>query len=144
MSILGIIIVDTWQMYHRMTFPPSDDYVGATEEVQKVFYSNLATELIDNHLDDRARRKNMNQSRNDGVEQNDQSYTALCYRTGAPRCNAAAHLTPTKRYRITKHGKQTKTRFQGHCRVCKNKTIHQCSLCLDDPDVADEGWICPT
>ena len=124
MSILGIIIVDSWRMYQRMTFPPYEDYISNTEEVQKIFYSHLAAEMIDNRFDEKTRRRNNYNSftaANFADESNGKSSDAVCYRTGAPRCGAAAHLTPTKRYRVTKDGLETKTRFQGHCRVCKTK-----------------------
>jgi Transposase IS4 len=136
LTVFAMICVDTWRMYSRMTYPPEEHEVG---EVQKMFYANLATELIDNQLDANIRTRFARDTNNDNSNS-----VAICIRTGAPRCGSAAHLTPTKRFRITNNGTATRTRFQGHCRVCKGKTTHQCSLCIDDINVVDLGWICNT
>ena len=114
LSIFGIIVVDTWRMYSRLTFPL--DAQQDNGEKQNLFYSHLATELIDNNLDkiNRTRKSLKNASIESGVDS-----VAICNRTGAPRCGASAHLTPTKRFRVTNEGCLTKTRFQGHRLVCK-------------------------
>jgi Transposase IS4 len=139
LTILAMIFVDTYRIYARMTDSADDEVVV---ERQKVFYMNLASEMIDNRLDVAGRTTR--QHARVGIYDDEsigESY-AINSVTGAPRCGAAAHLTPTKRFRVTLAGVQTRTRFQGHCRVCDAKTTHQCSVCVDSADINDAGWIC--
>ena len=56
----------------------------------------------------------------------------------------AAHLSPTKHKRKDKDGNELTRRFEGSCRVCRDKTTFQCSLCVDSDDITDAGWCCMT
>jgi hypothetical protein len=132
MTILGIIAVDSWLIYHKCTNSP---------EKQKEFYSALAEELIDNTYDTsqpavRSRANNNNSNNNISP--------TMDWATGRARCGVYAHLTPTKKFRRMKNGAPTSYMLQGLCRQCKRKkTTHVCSLCKDE-DPTREVWICHT
>lgn len=138
LSIFAMILVDTFRLYSKMTYPPDEEAPG---EVQKTFYTHLATEMIDNRLDIFGRSARQHAARTGRLDEDDENFV-LNRRTGAPRCGASAHITPTKRFRVTASGVVTKTRFQGHCRACDAKTTHQCSICVDSIEIDDPGWIC--
>jgi hypothetical protein len=137
MSILSMIIVDSWKAYSQLTFGLDSD---APDENQKEFYGHLAAELIDNTYDNVG---GTGARQSPGTER-EAPNSAICPCTGGPRAREGAHLTPTRRKRKDQHGNITNQSFQGHCRVCKAKTTFQCSVCKDDPDIIDEGWICHT
>ena len=133
LSVLSMIIVGSWKAYAGLTFR-NDEYDGNSQtEDQKEFYGHLASELIYNTYDmvggTGSRRST----------EKDTATTAVCDLTGNPRAGEGAHLTPTRRKRKDKDGKITNHSFQGHCRVCRLKTTFQCSVCKDDPNIADEG-----
>jgi hypothetical protein len=46
LSILAVILVNSWHVYNTMTFP---DGIRGLKEVQKDFYGHIAVELIDNN-----------------------------------------------------------------------------------------------
>jgi Transposase IS4 len=135
LSIFAVIIVDCWKVYNKLTFTSENN----SGEVQKEFYAHLAAEMIDNNYDSvtTSERRNV-------ASANDVESPVFCRRTGAPRCGLSAHLTPTKRKKHLRDGTETSYSLQGRCRVCAAKTIFQCSLCKDDPDIDDEGWLCTT
>jgi hypothetical protein len=133
MTILGMIIVDTWLVYRGCT---------ETVEKQKDFYLSLAEELIDNTYDS-SRPSLRNAGANNNNNNNNESPT-LDWATGAARCGVYAHLTPTKRFRRDKHGVPTRNRYQSRCSSCKKlKTIHLCSMCLDESP-SKSLWVCHT
>jgi Transposase IS4 len=134
LSLLGIIVVDTWRIWQLFSSPETS---GESVETQKAFYGQLAAELIDNNYD-RIGGAARNRTTPTSME-NDEDEPR--YQT--PRSGVDAHLTPTKMRINDKNNKGTHSR-QGRCRVCKLKTTYQCSLCRDDPDTKDHGWLCHT
>jgi hypothetical protein len=140
LSILGIIIVDTWLAWDLMTFGHEDpERNNHKAEVQKDFYCNLAAELIDNNYDKVATAKEQGSK----SPTSDSEYSKLFSKVdGAPRSAIGIHLTPTKRKRKNKDGHYLTRSLQGSCRICKDKTTYQCSSCLDNPDCNDAGWYC--
>jgi hypothetical protein len=136
LSILAMCMVDTWRVYKRLTCR-DDDRADIAFETQKEFYGHLAAELIDNNFDNvggQRRRRNADDSAYDCA--------VIDSRTGEARSGIDIHLTPTKLKRKDKHGNFTNKTFQGRCRVCSEKTTHQCSQCRDES--TDPSWICHT
>jgi Transposase IS4 len=126
-TILAMIFVDTFRAYKLMTIDI---------EPQKEFYGKLAAELIDNTYD-RVGGTRRSMTFEDGTP------PALLDGTGRPRSGIAAHLTPTKRFRVTKQGKQLPHKLQGRCIQCKaRKTTIECSVCKDDSNCDKPGWLC--
>src|SRR5210317_412382 len=113
-SILGIIITDTWMVYKRAT---------RTAETQKTFHSYLAEELIDNCYDN---QRSMRATSQNSVD------SSLVFASPTARSGLGIHLTPTKRKRKRK-GCETQQLYQGRCCIegCGKKTSFQCSACLD-------------
>jgi hypothetical protein len=131
LSIFSIIAVDAWKVYSQISY---SEEVDNKQEVQKDFYGHLAAELIDNNYDcvggNRAKRNHM--MANDSVN------------TTNLQSGVDARLTPTKHRRTDKNDRGTHSR-QGQCRYCKKyHTTYQCSICRDDPDIKDHGWLCHT
>ena len=119
------------------------DHGWLLNEVQKEFYAELATELIDNNYDTVGsvmKRK----TRSNNIEDSDDDMPVITLVTGQPRCGMSAHLTPTKSRRCGRGGNVLPYSLQGRCRICQKKTTFQCSWCVDDPNIDDEGWICMT
>jgi hypothetical protein len=139
MTIFGMLVVDSWRMYSLLTY--GSNVSDNNAESQKDFYGHLAAELIDNTYDQVG---GTGARRSFGMDDTAEGSPAVCHRTGGPRAGVSAHLTPTKRRIKDKEGCLTPNSFQGRCRVCKKKTTYQCSVCKDDPDIHDEGWICHT
>jgi hypothetical protein len=131
LTILSMIFVDTWRLYSQLSF------VGQNSaESQKEFYGRLAAELIDNTYDIvGGGRRSINSGTIVGDDTDRQS---------PPKCGIDAHLTPTKLKRKDRDGNCTPYGRQGRCRVCKEKTTYHCSMCREDPDITDLGWICHT
>jgi hypothetical protein len=136
LSILGMIMVDCWKVWSQITVTGPEG-LSKPAETQKEFYSQLATELIDNTFDYVA-------PRNNGVAATDNHAELIDRRTNLPRSGTAIHLTPTKRKRKKKDGSWTQNTFQARCHICRSKTIYQCSRCKDESDGIDEGWLCHT
>jgi hypothetical protein len=127
LSLFGMCVVDAWLMYSKCT---------ETEEKQREFYELLAEEMIDNTHDLRGRRHAPN-----SVTGSPELITP----DGHMRTGIGAHLTPTKRKRKTKDGKDTSYMQQGRCNVCGMKTTMVCSECQDENmsnKSAPETWIC--
>ncbi len=139
MTIFGMLVVDSWRMYSSLTY--GNNVSDNNEETQKDFYGHIVAELIDNTYDQVG---GTGAQRSFGIDDTAEGSPAVCHRTGGPRASVSAHLTPTKRRIKDKEGCLTPHSFQGRCRVCKKKTTYQCSVCKDDPDIHDEGWICHT
>jgi hypothetical protein len=137
LSILAIILVDSWRVYNKMTFP---DEIGRLKEIQKDFYGHLAAELIDNKYDHIGSRRQHAAGSPDGSFDSN----LIDNRTGEPRSGIDAHLSPTKRRRKNKWGRETANTFQGRCTVCRSKTIYQCSVCIDSQPNCDKAWLCHT
>jgi Transposase IS4 len=134
LSIFAIILVDCWRVYSKLSFNATNKV-----EVQKDFYAHLAAEMIDNTFD-RVTPVGRSPSSIDDDEEAD----LYCRTTGAPRCGISAHLTPTNRKRKTRGGTRLSYSLQGRCRECSSKTTYCCSICKDDPDIDDAGWLCMT
>jgi hypothetical protein len=137
MSILGMVIVDSWLVYKAATT------VQDEVETQAQYYTYLAEELIDNTYDDGQ------VSRRQRAGGTTPSPEVINRRTGAGRAGVLAHLTPTKRKRKTKDGEVTKHSLQGRCKVCGMKTRFVCSICDDEAQDAGarnmpEMWLCHT
>ena len=116
MTILGMIIVDTWLIWKGIC--------GLTDadEDQKDFYTKLSEELIDNDVG-RARKSAGVSSPSNLSE---------------VKSGVSTHLTPTKRSRKDKPTQK----YNNWCRVCRAyKTKWICSDCLTGDD-AKEVWIC--
>jgi hypothetical protein len=137
LSILGMIMVDCWRVYDQLT--PT----ATNNEVQKEFYAELAAELIDNNYDT-VGSATKRATRSNDVNDSDDDMPVINLITGQPRCGLSAHLTPTKRKRRDIEGNELSYSLQGRCRICQKKTTFQCSWCVDDPEINDEGWICMT
>jgi hypothetical protein len=133
LSLFAVNVVDSWKVYSKISFTAEEN----SGESQKEFYAHLAAEMIDNNYDSVSTSERR-------ITINESDSPVLCRRTGEPRCGLSAHLTPTKRKKHTIDGTETSYSLQGRCRICQSKTIYQCSLCQDDPDINDEGWLCTT
>ena len=110
-SILGIIVVDTFLCYNQLV-----------DKIKKEgdFYLRLAEELIDNKYDSiQLRPRNCTAEETPSLE--------AIGKYGRPRSGIRIHLTPTKRRskgsNIVLH--------QGMCKICKAKSSHECSVCVD-------------
>ena len=137
MSLLAIIIVDSWLLFKQCT---------KSQEREKDYYTFLAEELIDNQYNTQGPGQRRSGR---ATVPNTPSPSAIDRATGAPRAGIYAHLTPTKKKRKTATGELTKHMLQGRCRVCKvKKTLYLCSACLDEneqcPGAAVDPWICYT
>ena len=118
-SIVGMIVVDSWLAYKQLK--------EVENESQKEFYEKLAEEMIDNTLDEVATRGGAQRARERAaVSGND-----IIDERGNVKCGFDIHLTPTREKRKRRDGSETAYTFQGHCCVCKKKTIHVCSGCQD-------------
>jgi hypothetical protein len=140
LSLLSIILVDTWRAYSQLTFPVNTYGELQKCESQKEFDGNLAAELIDNSFDSIGMRNRVDEFHSDIAEID----SVIDKQSGLPHFGTATHLTPTKRKRKRKDGTNTTYTFQGRCRVCSFKTMLQCSICKDNPDSQNEGWLCST
>ena len=135
MSLFAMMVVDTCLAFTGCT---------RAEEVQKEFYMLLAEELIGNSFDVGQRSQRARVQCEPSFRPN------LTADTGIPRSGVAAHITPTKRRRLTKYGTVKKHRMHGRCMECNLKTTFLCSLCVDDKSTQmhdcrpGDPWICPT
>lgn len=124
MTILGMIIVESWLAYIQCT---------KAKETQKEFYTYLAEELIDNTYDSLIR------SGRQTWPTNQTPSPVLATATGRPRSGVYAHLTPTKLKR-----KGTNSLLQSICHKCQMKTTYICSQFNDDVNIEKDVWICHT
>ena len=116
-SILGMIVVDTFLCYNQLV----DE-----SEKEGDFYLIFSEELIDNKYDSIQLRP-----RNGTAEQT--PILDAIAKDGRPRSGICIHLTPTKRKR---KGSNTSL-HQGRCKICKVKSSHECSVCVDKNDGLD-------
>ena len=118
-------VVDVWLA--------SQDITG-TAETQADFYSNISEETIDNTYDrfmmqsEEGRRRNIVDSDDETFDDDKPLFGRI---NGAPRCGISLHLTPTKKSRNKRDGKETRYLLQGECKVCWKKATHICSDCAD-------------
>jgi hypothetical protein len=131
LSILAVILVDSLRVYSKMTFPA--EFAGF-KEIQKDFYGHLAAESIENNCDQVRGRIRQHDA---GSSEGSYDSSLIDTRTGEPRSRIYAHLSPTKCRRKNKWGMETANIFQGRCAVCRAKTIHQCSVCIDSQPSSD-------
>ena len=130
MTILSMVIVDTWLVYKHATH---------TDMVQTQFYEELATNLIDNSYDRFGLRARLN------LGESISPSLLRDARTGAVRCGVDHHVTPTKRRKRKRNGEITSHALQGHCIVCRKSTKYLCSTCNDVIERGGQGrcpWIC--
>jgi hypothetical protein len=138
MSIFSMSIVDSWKVWSQMSM----NALSEVPEVQKRYYANLAADLIDNEYD----TVGGGRKRNDPNDITTDTLHSSIYNHNTNECRRGVgnHLTPTKRCRITDH-KLTTHEFPGHCMVCKiNKSILECSECVDNPNGRRDFYICDT
>jgi hypothetical protein len=121
MSLLGICIVDSWLLY-------SGARGFRSHMTQREFYERLAEELIDNDYEKVSLRR--------------RSSDAMAVSPYIPKSGRSIHLTPTKSKRSCK-GVPTRYAQQGKCQVCKRKTTHICSECID-ASIGKVVWLCHT
>lgn len=138
LSILSMIMVDTWLVYNHCTNPE--------HEVQKSFYEFLAEELIDNNYDEtssatsRRRRQRGGDNRSSSTVQ--ASRQLVVSQNGHLKSGSHIHLTPTKEFRRYR-GEVTKCRQQSWCKICKRKkSKYLCSICLEKK--GENVWLCHT
>ena len=112
-----MILVDTFLCYNQLV----DE-----SEKEGDFYLRLTEELIDNKYDSIQLR-----TRNGTAEQTP-SLDAIG-KDGRPSSGIRIHLNPTKRRR---KGSNTAL-HQGRCKICKVKSSHECSVCVDKNDGLD-------
>ena len=125
LSILGVIIVDSYLVWRDATdngFVSKDDY-----------FMELATQLIDNSYDEPRRRPRVS----------DPESPASAANTRRARTGQGIYLTPAKRKRRTKDGKNTAHRAQGRCRACGTKSTVVCSACLEQGVPENQAHYCP-
>mmetsp|Transcript_35120 Transcript_35120/g.52203 ORF Transcript_35120/g.52203 Transcript_35120/m.52203 type:complete len:141 (+) Transcript_35120:1039-1461(+) len=123
-----MICVDTWLLYSGAT---------ASNQLQYHFYMDLAEELIDNSYGTigGSARRHRDQAASPGGGTGGAS---------TPRSGIQAHLTPTKkRQRPRGSAVLSRNSLQGKCRVCRRKTTHECSVCVDE-NSTESAWICHT
>ena len=60
---------------------------------------------------------------------------------GALRCEIYLHVTPINNRRKKRDGTETQYLLQGECKVCRKKTTHVCSDCVDTDAVRNEMWV---
>ena len=129
-TLLGMVMVDCWRIYVQLT-----QGVINSEE-QKEFYAELATELIDNNYDTIGSATKQKKEATTLkilmmtcwlaiwlVASQDVGYQLICL----PQ-NVDNVIEKVMYYHI----------------VSKKKTTFQCSWCVDDTNVDNEGWICMT
>lgn len=133
LTILAMIIVDTYKVYKGLTFPEGHP----NPEKQKDFYSYLIAELIRNTYDTVG-----GQARNAAVAAAAAAPPILVLAGLAPRMGIDAHLTPTKKRKKNADGTDSNILHRGLCRVCHKKTSWLCSLCVDNGN--NSQWLCGT
>jgi hypothetical protein len=134
LSIFAICMVDTWRIYKQLTCKENAGELDVVPfETQQEFYGHLAAELIDNNF------RNADDSLHD-------SAATIDSRTGEAPSIVGIHLKQTTLKRKNKDGNYTARTFQGRCRICGQKTTHQCSQCTDFncEQGNNNAWICHT
>ncbi len=115
----------------------------STREKQKIFYSFLAKELIDNNYDSVGPGSGQCSRIEDAQEAQNQ---LMLTNNGLQTYRYAPHITPTKR-RSSK-GVVTKSLHQDKYRVCKKKISFVCSICKEENEGNGQhrkkAWICMT
>ena len=129
-------VVNLWLAYQVIT---------VMAETQSDFYNYLAEEIIDDTYDRFVVRSAEGMRRNI-VDSNDETFDddnpLFGRNNGAPICVIAIHVTPTKKRRKKRDGKETQYLLQGGCKVCWKKTTHVCLDCADTDAVKNEMWVC--
>ena len=141
MSLLAIIIVDTWLVYSGCRRYADDDECA---EAQKDFYSCLAEELIDNQFDTVTTCRSLFASAAQKAALDAALQQNLVATDGLPQSGTSIHLTPTKKKRKLCDGTRTNFLKQGRCLVCSLKTTYLCSACNDNSEIENEPWLCGT
>jgi hypothetical protein len=135
LTILAMILVDTWKVYSKLVFPVDDEGNRINKETQKQFYGRLAAELIENTEGVMTTRDRPPVAvLSPGIER----------ATGRPTSGIGPRITPTKKKRKNKDGTTSNSGWQGYCVVCHSKTTHVCLECNDDRTMNKEVFICNT
>jgi hypothetical protein len=137
LSIFGMIVVDCWKVYSKLTFDINDEGEQDNTETQKQFYGRLAAELIDNNEGMAMRPTRRRQT-------DDNQSPVIDRDTGRPTSGIGPRITPTKKKRKNKDGTTSNSCWQGYCDVCHEKTTHVCSVCSNDASVNKEVFVCNT
>ena len=110
-----MIMFDCWRVYDQLT-----PYT-VNSEVQKEFYAELATELININYDT-VGSPTKQETISNNIEDSDNDMPVINMVTCQPRCGMSAYLTPTKRRRCDRGGYVPPYSLQGRCRICQKKT----------------------
>jgi hypothetical protein len=111
MTLLGIIIVDSWLLCLGAR--------GANAGLQSDFYEELATDIVFNNYDSVGLRRRASESLEGDT---------ACHPTAGIGC----HLTPTRKFKRLNTGQGTSYRVQRDCKVCKqSRSTQVCSECRD-------------
>jgi Transposase IS4 len=120
MTLLGIIIVDSWLLCPGAR--------GANAGLQSDLYEELATDLVFNNYDSVGLRRRASESLEGDT---------ACHPTAGIGC----HLTPTRKFKRLKTGQGTSYRVQRDCKVCKQ--IRSTQVCFECRDVDQtESFLC--
>ena len=114
LSIFSMCAVDAYNVHFQCSGQP---------EIQDIFYSHLAEELINNNYDTVQLRPGVRVQQENPPE-------------------ASPHLTPTKKKRKLKDGSETPYTSQGICKICSKKTTWICSSCKALDPRNSEPWYC--
>ena len=108
--------------------------ITRTADTQADLYNDTAEEMIDNTYN-RFMIRSVEGRRRINVDSDDETVdddNPLFGRiNGAPRCEIALHVTPTKNRRKNRDCIETKYLLQGECKVFRKKTTHVYSDCAD-------------
>ena len=115
--ILGMIVVDTFLCYNQLV---------DRSEKEVDLYIRLAEELIDNKYD------SIKLCPWNGTAEQTPSLDAIG-KNGRTMSGIHINLYPKKR---TRKGSNTDL-YQGRCNICKVKSSHECSVCVDKNDGLD-------
>ena len=118
-------VVNVWLVYQGN---------NGTADTQADFYHYLPEEIIDNTYN-RFMMRSAEGMRRTIVDSDDETFdddNPLFGRiNGAPICEISLHVTPDKKSRKKRDGKETQYFLQVKCKLCRKNTTHVCSDCAD-------------
>ena len=129
-------VVDVWLAYQGIT---------RTTDTQADFHNYYAEEMIDNTYDRFMMRGAEGRRRTivDSDEETSDDYSPQFGRINySPRLVIALHVTPTKKTRNKRNGKETQYWIQGECKVFRKNMTHVYMDCADTNAVKNEMWVC--
>ena len=128
-------VVNVWLEYQG---------INRTAETQSNFYNYLTEEMIDNNYNRfmirsaEGRRRTIVDSDDKTVNDKNPLFGRI---NGAPRFGISLHVTPTKKRRNKRDGKDTQYLLQGECKVLQKNTTHLCLDCADTDRSKNEMWV---